>query len=149
MTTFKTVAKVGDIPAGEGRAYEVSGRMVAVFFIDDKYQAIDDFCPHMGASLSAGAVEDGTVMCPWHAWSFRISDGTWCDNPKIKVDTFEVQVDGDEIRVGIIEVPTEEPAAEPTEEVSESATGNIPGADASVDSTSDADQAGPPSEDVD
>ena len=101
MTTFKTVARVGDIPADEGRAYELDGRMVAVFHIDGQYQAIDDFCPHMGASLAAGSVEDGCVMCPWHAWRFRISDGTWCDNPKINVDTFAVRVTGNEIQVGI------------------------------------------------
>lgn len=103
MPAFKTVARVGDIPPGEGRAYEVHGRMVAVFFVDGEYHAIDDFCPHMGASLAAGAVEDGVVCCPWHAWRFDITDGTWCDNPKIKVDRFEVALQGDEIKVGVID----------------------------------------------
>lgn len=107
MTTFKTVAKVGDIPPGEGRAYEFDGRMVAVFLIDGEYQAIDDFCPHMGASLAAGAVEAGMVICPWHAWCFKLSDGTWCDNPKVKVDVFEVLVEGDEIKVGAVDSPDE------------------------------------------
>lgn len=102
MSTFKTVAKVGDIPPGEGRSYECDGRMVAVFLIDGEYQAIDDFCPHMGASLAAGAVEAGLVICPWHAWCFKLSDGTWCDNPKVKVDVFEVLVEGDEIKVGAV-----------------------------------------------
>jgi len=100
MTPFKIVAKVGDIPAGEGRAYEVDGRMVAVFFVDNEYLAIDDFCPHMGASLAAGTLEDGVVMCPWHAWRFRVCDGTWCDNPKIKIDTFEVRLEDGQIKIG-------------------------------------------------
>ncbi len=108
MSTFKTVAKVGDIPSGEGRAYEVNGRMVAVFLVDDVYQAIDDFCPHMGASLAGGLVEDGTVMCPWHAWHFKLSDGTWCENPKISTDSFDVRVDGDDIQVLVPERPKAE-----------------------------------------
>lgn len=99
MTTFKTVAKVGDIPEGEGRAYEFNGRMVAVFLINGEYQAIDDFCPHMGASLAAGHVEDGCVTCPWHAWTFKISDGEWVENPKINVDVYEVMVESDEVKV--------------------------------------------------
>ena len=99
MTQFKTVARVGDIPAGEGRAYECNGRMVAVFFIDGEYQAIDDFCPHMGASLAAGPVENGTVMCPWHAWCFDLSTGCWIENPKIKADTFQVRIADGEIQV--------------------------------------------------
>ncbi len=99
MTTFKTVAKVGDIPQGEGRAYELDGRMVAVFLDGKEYKAIDDFCPHMGASLAAGAIEEGMVICPWHAWCFKLEDGEWTDNPAIKVDTFEILIEGDEIKV--------------------------------------------------
>lgn len=101
MPEFQTVARVGDIPAGQGRAYAVGDRMIAVFFDGESYQAIDDFCPHMGAALSDGELVDGIVACPWHAWRFRVSDGTWCDNPRIKIDHFEVQVVGDDIQVEI------------------------------------------------
>ncbi|MEQ8786135.1 MAG: Rieske (2Fe-2S) protein [Pirellulaceae bacterium] len=103
MAEFTTVAKVGDIPEGTGQAFAVSGRMVAVFNEAGKYSAIDDFCPHMGASLAGGHVQQGVVTCPWHAWRFDICDGTWCDNPKIKIDAFEVRVEGDEIQVRVTE----------------------------------------------
>ena len=99
MTDFVTVAKVDEIPAGSGQAFAVNGRMVAVFNEDGKFSAIDDFCPHMGASLASGYLENGTVTCPWHAWRFCIHDGKWCDNPKIKIDAFEVRVAGDEVQV--------------------------------------------------
>lgn len=99
MSDFTTVAKVGDIPEREGRAYAVNGRMVAVFLENGRYQAIDDFCPHMGASLAGGYLEDGVVSCPWHAWRFKTCDGTWCDNTKISIDSFAVRVQGDEIQV--------------------------------------------------
>ena len=101
MDDFTTVAKVGAIPEGRGLTFVVNGRMVAVFYADGKYSAIDDLCPHMGASLGAGEVYDGIVSCPWHAWRFRVSDGTWCDNPRIKIDAFETRVVGDEIRVRV------------------------------------------------
>jgi len=99
MSDFVTVAKVGAIPEGEGMTFTVGERLLAVFCIDGQYQAIDDLCPHMGASLAQGHVEDGVVACPWHAWRFRVSDGTWCDNPKLKVSCYEVRVEGDEIQV--------------------------------------------------
>ena len=101
MTDFTTVAKVGAIPEGEGAAFPVNGRMVAVFNDQGQYQAIDDFCPHMGASLAGGHLEDGIVVCPWHAWRFKVCDGTWCDNPKIKIDAFEVRISRDEIQVRV------------------------------------------------
>ena len=99
--TYTTVAKTADITDGTGRAYAVQGRMVAVFNDQGTYHAIDDLCPHMGASLAEGYVEDGIVLCPWHAWGFRISDGSWCDNPKLKVDSFPVRIVDDSIQVGV------------------------------------------------
>ena len=103
MSDFQTVAKVGDIPAGLGRAYEVDGVFVAVFFVDGEYWAIDDTCPHQGASLAEGYVEGECVTCPWHAWRFSIRDGRWLDNPtsKLKVETYEVRIVGDEIQVKV------------------------------------------------
>jgi len=108
-TEFTTVAKVGDIAEGEGVAYPVGGRMVAVFNNGGSYQAIDDFCPHMGASLAGGHLQDGIVTCPWHAWRFSVCDGTWCDNPRIKIDAFEVRVAGDEIQVKAVKKETPPP----------------------------------------
>ena len=97
---FVTVAKVGSIPEGEGAAFQVGERLVAVFNRQGQYLAIDDLCPHMGASLSAGYLDDeGIVTCPWHAWRFNACDGKWADNPRLSVDTFEVRVVGDEIQV--------------------------------------------------
>ncbi len=101
MSDFVTVAKVGAIEPGQGQAFAVNGRMVAVFNLTEGYQAIDDFCPHMGASLAGGYVENGMVSCPWHAWRFKICDGTWCDNPRIKIDAFEVKIEGDDIMVKV------------------------------------------------
>jgi len=99
MSEFVTVAQLGTISEGEGKTFNLGGRLVAVFCDGGEYFAIDDVCPHMGASLGAGAVEEGVVTCPWHAWRFRICDGTWQDSPKTKIDSFEVRVAGDEIQV--------------------------------------------------
>ena len=103
MPEFTTVCKVAEIPPGQAQAFAVNGRMVAVFNDGGKIHAIDDFCPHMGASLAGGEVREGVVTCPWHAWRFRVCDGTWCDNPRLKVDCFAVRVEGDEIQVAVAE----------------------------------------------
>ena len=107
MTEFQTVCHLGDIPENEGRSFAVGGRLVAVFRTGGEYTAINDLCPHMGASLAGGYVEDGAVQCPWHAWRFSVKDGTWLDNPrsKLKTDCYEVRVVGDEIQVRIPESP--------------------------------------------
>jgi nitrite reductase (NADH) small subunit/3-phenylpropionate/trans-cinnamate dioxygenase ferredoxin subunit len=101
MSEFHTVAKLGSIPVGEGRSFLVAGRMIAVFHQVGQYFAINDLCPHMGASLAEGYVEGTSVTCPWHAWRFDIANGLWLDNPKSKVctDSYPVRVVGDEIQV--------------------------------------------------
>ncbi len=99
MSEYHTVAKIGAIAENQGATFEVGGKLVAVFFVDGQYHAIDDLCPHMGASLGAGSVCDGEVTCPWHAWRFRVSDGTWCDNPRVKIGAYDVRLVGDEIQV--------------------------------------------------
>ena len=97
------IATTHDVPLGEGRAFPIGEMMVALFHTQDGYFAIDDFCPHQGASLACGYVEDGAVACPWHAWRFSIRDGSWLDNPKIKVDSYPVILEGEDIYV---EVPS-------------------------------------------
>jgi nitrite reductase (NADH) small subunit/3-phenylpropionate/trans-cinnamate dioxygenase ferredoxin subunit len=101
MQDFVTVARRGEIAEGQGATFTVGERIVALYHTAGKYYAIDDLCPHMGASLGAGYVDGKTVTCPWHAWRFNVCDGTWVDNPGLKVDAFEVRVEGDEIQVRI------------------------------------------------
>jgi nitrite reductase (NADH) small subunit/3-phenylpropionate/trans-cinnamate dioxygenase ferredoxin subunit len=109
MSEFITVAKVGSIEDGTGQAFAVGGKMVAVFNCGGKYYAINDFCPHMGASLASGYLEGETVTCPWHAWRFRVTDGAWMDNPKVHTACYELQIVGDEIQV---RVPPAQPKPE-------------------------------------
>ena len=105
MAEFQTVAKVSDIPNGEGRAFVVDGKMIAVFNLAGEYSAMNDTCPHMGASLATGYVEDDGVTCPWHAWRFCVKDGTWLDNPNAKrrLDTYVVRIKDDNIQVQVPE----------------------------------------------
>jgi nitrite reductase (NADH) small subunit/3-phenylpropionate/trans-cinnamate dioxygenase ferredoxin subunit len=101
MAEFHRVCKVGDVPEGEGTPVEVCGKVLALFCINGEHHAIDDMCPHMGASLAGGHVENGVVTCPWHAWRFRVTDGTWADNPRIKIGSYKVRVEGDDILIAV------------------------------------------------
>ena len=98
---WRTVCRVGELAEGEGKTVTLGGRLIAVFHSAGQYQAIDDTCPHMGASLSGGYVEDGIVTCPWHAWRFRLCDGVWADNPRIKIGSYPVRVEGDAVQVQV------------------------------------------------
>jgi nitrite reductase (NADH) small subunit len=101
------IARTTDVSPGEGRAFEVAGRTIALFHVDGQWHAIEDQCPHMGASLAAGYLDGCVVACPWHAWRFDIRDGSWCDNPRVKIDAYRLKVEAEEIWV---ELPGDPPS---------------------------------------
>lgn len=96
------IGSVADFPEGESSVVTINQKDIAIFNANGKLFAIDDICPHMGASLSGGFVEDGCVTCPWHYWRFRLEDGAWADNPKVKTGSYPVHIVGDQVE---LEVP--------------------------------------------
>ncbi|CAM9621170.1 unnamed protein product [Chrysoparadoxa australica] len=63
-------------------AREVLGRKVVAWYdsTKDEWSVLDDQCPHRLASLSLGAVTEGSIRCRYHGWSFG-SDGSCTDIP--------------------------------------------------------------------
>lgn len=112
MAEFRTVCRADEVVEGEGKTVPVGDKLIAVFRVGDQFFAIDDVCPHMGASLSGGYVEGHIVTCPWHAWRFRLTDGAWADNPRIKIGCYPVRVEGEAVQVQVPETknPGEKPA---------------------------------------
>ncbi|MEM6978465.1 MAG: nitrite reductase small subunit NirD [Planctomycetota bacterium] len=99
MSEYEDVGHIDEFEENVGKAVPVDGRMVAVFRRPDGWYAIDDLCPHMGASLAEGFIEGDSVACPWHAWRFRLKDGTWEDNPRTKADCFDIMIKDDRVMV--------------------------------------------------
>jgi nitrite reductase (NADH) small subunit len=64
------------IPLGEGRAYCIGARVVAVFRPrEGGLYALDNTCPHRGAALADGLVSGDSVICPLHAGKFELATG--------------------------------------------------------------------------
>jgi nitrite reductase (NADH) small subunit len=101
MATFVRVAARSDIPAGQGRAFDVQGKQIAVFNSRGSFYAIDNTCKHQGGPLSEGELNGTTVVCPWHGWTYDITTGVSPDDPECAVERYEVRVDGDDVMVGV------------------------------------------------
>jgi len=64
------------IPLGEGRAYSVNGKNVAVFRTrSGGLYAVQAECPHRGGPLVDGLVGGTTLICPLHGWKFDLTSG--------------------------------------------------------------------------
>lgn len=61
-------------PAGlvEGRVTTVvaSGRALCLTRTAAGYGVLDNRCPHQGGPLGDGQIENGYVICPWHAYEY-------------------------------------------------------------------------------
>ena len=67
---------VEQIPLGEGRAFDVQGRQVAVFRLrTGQLHAVSAVCPHRGGPLADGQIDGSIVLCPLHLNAYRLADG--------------------------------------------------------------------------
>ena len=80
---------------------------IALTHRDGEFGAISGVCNHVGGPLGQGTLEGDYVTCPWHYWRFRLKDGAWADNPRIKIGSYPVHVVDDEIRLELPELPVE------------------------------------------
>lgn len=96
---FVPVGAAADIAPGSFKLVKFDGREVAVFNAAGTFYAIDDLCPHQGASLSDGWLDGTTITCPWHAWCFNITDGTMTFAQFTRVDAFDVRVEDGQVSV--------------------------------------------------
>jgi nitrite reductase/ring-hydroxylating ferredoxin subunit len=75
-------------------------RWIALHIWKDKIFAIDDSCPHRGASLAEGCADDaGFVECWHHNWEFQVETGKGRFAWQKCVATFDVKEEGEEVFV--------------------------------------------------
>ena len=89
------IARVTDIPPGEGRAFRVRGLDIAVFRLrGGAVYATQAACPHQGGPLADGLTGSGSVICPLHERVFDLESGVEVGRD-CKLETFPVRVSGD------------------------------------------------------
>jgi len=99
MAEFVKVVGTNDVAPGTGMVAEVNGQTVAVFNVNGTFYAIDNTCVHRGGPLGEGELEGDIVTCPWHGWQYNVKTGTSTTNPSACVKTYQVKVEGSEVKV--------------------------------------------------
>ncbi|MGH3787267.1 MAG: Rieske 2Fe-2S domain-containing protein [Pseudonocardiaceae bacterium] len=68
---------------GEGQHRRVSAGEASVLLVrdDGELYALANTCSHAGGPLDEGELVDGCVICPWHASTFRLTDGSIVRGP--------------------------------------------------------------------
>ncbi len=111
------VAQRDDIPPGGRKIVRVAGREVGIFNLEGTFYALKNVCPHQGARVCLGRIvgtalpsevyqfsygREGRILrCPWHEWEYDIATGEALFDPRVKVVSYPVELEGDEIVVTI------------------------------------------------
>jgi 3-phenylpropionate/trans-cinnamate dioxygenase ferredoxin subunit len=83
---------VDELAPGQRKLVFAEGRSIVLFNIEGVLHAIDNDCPHNGASLASGKL-DGTVLrCPAHGLKFDLTTGRMPGAGGLALRTFPVHV---------------------------------------------------------
>ena len=90
------VAESGAIAEKSLLRVEAGDKALALACLDGQLSAIDDRCPHFGASLSDGQIEGGVVVCPWHGREYDLRTGHCVGGfyEDVKAYPVEIRADG-------------------------------------------------------
>ncbi|SDB93317.1 Rieske (2Fe-2S) protein [Paraburkholderia lycopersici] len=90
------VATVDELAPGQRKLAFVEGRSIVLFNVAGEIRAIDDSCPHNGASLASAALEGCMLRCPAHGLCFDLRTGCMPGAVGLRLTTFPVRhVDGE------------------------------------------------------
>jgi nitrite reductase/ring-hydroxylating ferredoxin subunit len=101
MAEFIRVASVSELTPGSAKAIEVKGKAIALFNVKGTIYATDNTCLHQGGPLGEGELMGEVVICPWHQWEYNVRTGEVVGDSSLKLATYPVQVEGNDIKVAV------------------------------------------------
>ena len=106
MILYAKVAELAEFSSGHPKRVVIEGTEVAVFFIEGKFFAVQNECPHQHFSaLHEGILNGLELTCPMHGWTFDVSTGkATVGGGRLK--HYAVKVVGDDVPV---EAPNPDP----------------------------------------
>ena len=97
--SWKAVAKIGDVRAGDVIAVEVDGTEMILGLDGDRYFALQRRCVHRGGDLADGIVSRGHVVCANHGWRFSTVTGRHDEASDVCLVSYAVRVNGETIEI--------------------------------------------------
>ena len=105
MSRWVQLAGAADVPPGEGRTVTADGLRLALFNDGGEFFAVDDNCPHQGASLGDGVLHEGRIICPLHSWVFDVRTGQCPRNTHAPVRAYPTRCSGGSVEVELPDDP--------------------------------------------
>ncbi len=95
--SYRKVAAIADIPLGCGIRVTIDDEDIALFNQRGEFYAVSDICPHRGASLSEGFLEQDKVFCPLHCFDFNLKTGECQTASHLSVTTYPTKTENGDV----------------------------------------------------
>jgi len=95
MMSCKIAVAIGsadELAPGQRKLVFIDGRSVVVFNVDGEMYAVENACPHNGASLAGGQIEGRLLQCPAHGLRFDVGTGCMPGKGGLNLTTFPVRI---------------------------------------------------------
>jgi 3-phenylpropionate/trans-cinnamate dioxygenase ferredoxin subunit len=109
MSRQIVVGVAGELAPGQRKLAFIDGRSIVLFNVEGTLHAIDNACPHNGASLAGGQLEGCVLRCPAHGLRFDVRTGCMPGPGGLSVTTFPVEIVDSKVVVSL-----DEPNATPS-----------------------------------
>ena len=94
------VARTDELADGEMKEVTIGDKKLLLSRVGDAFYATAAHCPHYGAPLAEGVLNDKRVVCPWHHAVFDVTTGALKEPPAIDaLPSFSTRVLGDDVLV--------------------------------------------------
>jgi nitrite reductase (NADH) small subunit len=102
MSNFIKLTTESNLPGpNEAREFPCGGKEICVANVNGTYSAMDNICLHRGGPLGQGTIENGKIICPWHAWAWDPRTGEAAHSASAKIRVYPLKIDNGDVLIEI------------------------------------------------
>lgn len=81
-------------PGGRKLVFVPDQEAVLLLNVEGTFYALENSCPHAGASMASGRCEGRVLACPAHGLQFQLADGRCTASPQLRIPVYQVVQQG-------------------------------------------------------
>ena len=99
MSDWVVVEEEQNLRPGQSTIVTIDDTRIGLFNVEGAVYAIDNRCPHRGASLGAGEFEGAIVSCPLHHWKFNLITGVAVEQSGFPLKKFDAKIEDSSVLI--------------------------------------------------
>ena len=78
-------------PGGRKLVFIPGGETVLLLNVEGLFYALENSCPHAGASMASGPCQGHEITCPAHGLKFNVTNGRCTASPSLQIPMYAVR----------------------------------------------------------